>query len=311
MPFLFMLSVTRICCGSSSSACVPCGYTPLVNRAFPSVWLQVRISTLPISTYLDVCIRLGADSADVGTAGHGPPADGSSLPWRRACPPGWSYLGSFPGTVRGRAAVDHWSIVESRLEGMLHAGDFRTVEDVDRRLGIHATTLANRLPEHHAMVVAQCAERRAADRRAFRDRSERVLDAALAAVPPPSACAVTRECGVRPITLKGWFPERYARLVERHAEARAQARARLLVKRQQSVFAAVSALVDAGATAGEPLSLHRTVRRAGLSDKLRSDPAVRAMWIDVLAESGAAPLGRRRQEARGEGGQDGPGAHGG
>ena len=157
------------------------------------------------------------------------------------------------------------------------------------------------------MVVARCAKRRAAERQAFRDRCEIVLDAALAAVKSPSACAVARECGMRLGTLKGWFPERYARLVECHAETRAQARAQLLVQRRHSVFAAVCALVDGG----EPPSLHRTVRRAGFSEKLRSDPAVRAMWLDALAASGAAPLGRRRREATGEGGQDGSGAQGG
>lgn len=260
-----------------------------------------------LSTYLDVCIRLDADPADVGTAGHGPRADDSPLPWRRACRPGRSRSDPACGPVRGRAATDHWSNVEARLDRVIQAGDFRTVEDVVRRLGIRATTFANRLPEHHSMVVAQCEERRAAGCQAFRDRCESVLDAALAAVRPPSACAVARKCGVRLGTLKGWFPKRYARLVERHAEARAQARARLLVKRRHSVHAAVSALVDAG----KPPSLHRTVRRAGLSDKLRSDPAVRAMWLDALAAFGVAPLGRRRQEATGEGGQDGPGAQGG
>ena len=260
-----------------------------------------------LSTYLDVCIRLGADPADVGTAGRGPRADDSPLPWRRACRLGWSRSDPVSGAVRGRAAADHWSNVEARLDRVVQAGDFRTVEDVVRRLGIRATTFANRLPEHHAMVVARCAERRTAERQAFRDRCERVLDAALAAVQPPSACAVARECGVRLGTLKGWFPERYARVVERHAKARAQACARLLVKRRRSVCVAVSALVEAA----EPPSLHRTVRRAGLSDKLRSDPAVRAMWVDALAACGVAPLGRRRQEATGEGGQDGPGAQGG
>ena len=257
-----------------------------------------------LSAYLDVCIRLGADPARVGTAGLGAPATGAPLPWRRACRPPWSRRDLVSGPVRGRAAAEHWSTVEARVDRVIREGDFRTVEEVACRVGIGATTFAQRLPRHHARVVAQCAERRTAARRAFRDRCAGRLDVALAAIEPPSARAVARACGVQPGTLKGWFPERYARLVERHGAARARARARLLVKRGHAVREAVSALV----AAGEPPSLHRTVRRAGLSDKLRSDPAVRAMWLDALAASGVAPLGRRRQEAIGEGGQDGPGA---
>lgn len=287
------------------------GVLPLARHlgvtSTPLLRWRDRESLPSLPTYLDVCIRLGADPAAVGSAGHGSRVDDSPLPWRRACPPRWSPHGSASGPVRGRAAADHWSQVETRLDRVMGEGDWRTVGDVVHRLGISATTFANRLPDRHAMVVAQCAERRVAEREAFHDRCANVLDAALAAAQPPSACAVARECGVRPTTLRGWFPKRYARLVECHAEARAKARARLLVKRRQSVGAAVSALVEAG----ERPSLHRTVRRAGLSDKLRSDPAVRTMWLDALAELGTAPLGRRRQEPRGEGGQDGPGAQGG
>ena len=194
----------------------------------------------------------------------------------------WAYSGSWsPSQVDGMFAPVPWLYLDAD-------GFFASCEEAadpalhGRPVDVVASDPYADAPLIAVNTVAQAAGVRSGNRLS----DERELCAGY--LPPPT----------------GWFPERYARLVERHAEARARARAPLLVRHRQSVCTAMSALVEAD----EPPSLHRTVRRAGFSDKLRSGPGVCANWLDALAASGGAPHGRRRQEARGEGGQDGPGA---
>ena len=255
-----------------------------LNRSMVERWLDRRRRPR-LRPFLTACIRLRASPAVVGTGlPHLVPDD--ICPWMDA-----SSAGSGSGTPssdppRRRAWDARWARALPALDRLIAGGGCRSVEAVERSLGLSRGTVQRRDPERYAALRACCAARREAERGSLRERARHALDRAIAGPRSRSAYEVARSLGVYSGTLERWFPERYGQLVALHASRREQACRALLDRRCGALRAAVFDLVRSGQHPSFPTALSH----AGLPPTLCRVPSVRPAFEAALAACGLAPL---------------------
>lgn len=247
-----------------------------LHRSAVEPWLKG--SRLPrLRPFLTACVRLGASPAEVGTGLSLAPRGAVGCPWRDAAP---------AAVFSRRRAAARWTRAVPVLDRMIAEGAHRSVEGVERELGLPRGEVQRRDPERYAVLRAHCAERRRGDRQALRERAGGVLARAIGGCEPRSAYAVARSVGVCSDTLEQWFPVEYRRLVALHAERRSQANRELLDRRCDAVRTAVFELVRLGTHPSFPAVLSH----AGLPPTLCRVPAVRAACEAALTACGIDPL---------------------
>ena len=255
-----------------------------LNRSMVERWLD-RSRRPRLRPFLTTCVRLRASPAAVAT---GIP----HLFSRAVCP--WidaPSLGPHPGTAasdpsRQRAWDVRWARAVPALDRFIAGGAGRSVEAIERSLGLSRGTVQRRDPERYVALRACCAARRAADRVPLRERAKQALDHAIAGPKFRSAYEIARSLGVCSGTLERWFPERYGQLVALHTSRRKQASRALLDRRCNALRAAVFDLVRAG----QHPSLPTALSHAGLPPTLCRVPSVRPAFEAALAACGLAPL---------------------
>ena len=179
-----------------------------------------------------------------------------------------------------------WARAIPALDRLIARGGCRSVEAVERSLGLSRGTVQRRDPSRYAALRACCAARRDAERRSLRERAKQAVDRAIAGPRSRSAYEVARSLGVYSGTLERWFPDRYAQLVALHASRREQASRAVLDQRCGALRAAVFNLVRSGRHPSLPTALSH----AGLPPTLCRVPSVRPSFEAALAACGLAPL---------------------
>ena len=221
--------------------------------------------------YLRVCIRLGANPAEVGIGDRSFPT-----PWREPMSK-WRSL-CVSGTLRVREREARWDRLRQALDRSIAQGGPRSVRDFARDQGVHFTILHRRFPDRYAVLVAQAVRHRDAEHSLFQARCGRSLDSALSSPDVHSARSVAHSLGITTDRLKRNCPQRYARLLVLYRERSRDARRRRLQSRCRAVRDSVR---DSLAEGVRP-SLWRAVTRAGLPETLCTDPSVRSAWLNAL-----------------------------
>ena len=221
--------------------------------------------------YLRVCIRLGANPAEVAIGDRSFPT-----PWRESMSK-WHSL-CVSGTPRVRAREDRWRRLARAIDRSIAQGGPRSVRDFARDQGVHFTILHRRFPDRYALLVRQAARHRDAERRLFQARCRRALDSALSSPDVQSVRSVAHSLGTTTDRLKRNCPQRYARLLVLYRERSREARTRRLQSRCRAVRDSVR---DSLAEGVRP-SLWRAVTRAGLPETLCAEPSVRSAWSQAL-----------------------------
>ena len=255
-----------------------------VNTGTLQRWRAMK--TKPrLRPFIDACLRLGVAPASVATGSEHGLLDSYPCPWSRALPsaPQLPPGGLAAPSRRSRDRRD--ARLRRALDRMMADGVCRSVPEVERALCVPSGTLSRRFPERYGKLRAVCAARRDEERRRLLARCRAALDKAIEGPKVRSVHAVARSLGVGSESLRRWFPGRFRRLVEVHAERSAAFRRDRLRRRLQAVRAAVCDLV----AQGQRPSLHRAVLHAGLPPTFSTVPSCRAVWSGAFAACGVAP----------------------
>ena len=255
-----------------------------LNRSMVERWID-RSRRPRLRPFLTACIRLRASPAAVGTGVPHLVPD-AVCPWMDAPSVGPGSGTPASGPSRRRAWDARWARAVPALDRLIVGGACRSVEAVERSLGLSRGTVQRRDPDRYAALRACCAARREAERGSLRERAEQALDCAIAGPRFRSAYEVARSLGVYSGTLERWFPERYAQLVALHASRRQQASRALLDRRCGALRAAVFDLVRSG----QHPSLPTALSHAGLPPTLCRVALVRPAFEAALADCGLPPL---------------------
>ena len=157
-----------------------------LNRSMVERWLNG--SRRPrLRPFLTACMRVGANPAGVGTGAGETSAAASSSPWKDGLPSATDC--DSPGR---RVSDARWACAVPDLGRLIAGGACRSVEAVERSLGLSRGTVQRRDPERYAALRVCCAARRGAERRSLRERAKQALDYAIDGSGSRSAYAVAR-----------------------------------------------------------------------------------------------------------------------